>query len=39
DEKAKEEPGNHTTLILAILAFGVISLGVFIKIIQLRKNN
>ncbi|EQC2052562.1 actin assembly-inducing protein ActA [Listeria monocytogenes] len=39
DEKAKEEPGNHTTLILAILAIGVFSLGAFIKIIQLRKNN
>ncbi|TYV59183.1 actin assembly-inducing protein ActA [Listeria monocytogenes] len=39
DEKAKEEPGNHTTLILAMLAIGVFSLGVFIKIIQLRKNN
>ncbi|HAO6448844.1 TPA: actin assembly-inducing protein ActA, partial [Listeria monocytogenes] len=33
DEKAKEEPGNHTTLILAMLAIGVFSLGVFIKII------
>ncbi|ENI8363600.1 actin assembly-inducing protein ActA [Listeria monocytogenes] len=39
DEKAKEEPGNHTTLILAMLAIGVFSLGAFIKIIQLRKNN
>ncbi|EOT5708455.1 actin assembly-inducing protein ActA [Listeria monocytogenes] len=37
DEKAKEEPGNHTTLILAMLAIGVFSLGAFIKIIQLRK--
>ncbi|MCW4372369.1 actin assembly-inducing protein ActA, partial [Listeria monocytogenes] len=27
DEKAKEEPGNHTTLILAMLAIGVFSLG------------
>ncbi|HBI2204150.1 TPA: actin assembly-inducing protein ActA, partial [Listeria monocytogenes] len=33
DEKAKEEPGNHTTLILAMLAIGVFSLGAFIKII------
>ncbi|EAD4248800.1 actin assembly-inducing protein ActA [Listeria monocytogenes] len=39
DEKAKEEPGNHTTLILAMLAIGVFSLEAFIKIIQLRKNN
>ncbi|EKZ5176044.1 actin assembly-inducing protein ActA [Listeria monocytogenes] len=39
DEKAKEEPGNHTTLILAMLAIGVFSLGAFIKIIQLRRNN
>ncbi|EAF4522755.1 TPA: actin assembly-inducing protein ActA [Listeria monocytogenes] len=39
DEKAKEEPGNHTTLILAMLAIGLFSLGAFIKIIQLRKNN
>nr|ABC40884.1 ActA [Listeria monocytogenes] len=39
DEKAKEEPWNHTTLILAMLAIGVFSLGAFIKIIQLRKNN
>ncbi|OFF53621.1 actin assembly-inducing protein [Listeria monocytogenes] len=39
DEKAKEESGNHTTLILAMLAIGVFSLGAFIKIIQLRKNN
>ncbi|EIW9855406.1 actin assembly-inducing protein ActA [Listeria monocytogenes] len=39
DEKAKEEPGNHTMLILAMLAIGVFSLGAFIKIIQLRKNN
>ncbi|EHP2573562.1 actin assembly-inducing protein ActA [Listeria monocytogenes] len=39
DEKVKEEPGNHTTLILAMLAIGVFSLGAFIKIIQLRKNN
>ncbi|EHU5358152.1 actin assembly-inducing protein ActA [Listeria monocytogenes] len=39
DEKAKEEPANHTTLILAMLAMGVFSLGAFIKIIQLRKNN
>nr|ABC40852.1 ActA [Listeria monocytogenes] len=39
DEKAKEEPGNHTTLILAMSAIGVFSLGAFIKIIQLRKNN
>ncbi|HEM9086657.1 TPA: actin assembly-inducing protein ActA [Listeria monocytogenes] len=39
DEKAKGEPGNHTTLILAMLAIGVFSLGAFIKIIQLRKNN
>lgn len=39
DEKAKEEPGNHKTLILAMLAIGVFSLGAFIKIIQLRKNN
>lgn len=38
DEKAKEEPANHTTLILAMLAIGVFSLGAFIKIIQLRKN-
>ncbi|EAD7630749.1 actin assembly-inducing protein ActA [Listeria monocytogenes] len=38
DEKAKEEPANHTTLILAMLAMGVFSLGAFIKIIQLRKN-
>ncbi|ARM71861.1 actin-assembly inducing protein precursor [Listeria monocytogenes] len=37
DEKAKEEPANHMTLILAMLAIGVFSLGVFIKIIQLRK--
>lgn len=37
DEKAKEEPANHTTLILAMLAMGVFSLGAFIKIIQLRK--
>ncbi|EED2630694.1 actin assembly-inducing protein ActA [Listeria monocytogenes] len=39
DEKAKEESANHTTLILAILAMGVFSLGAFIKIIQLRKNS
>ncbi|TYV55578.1 actin assembly-inducing protein ActA [Listeria monocytogenes] len=39
DEKAKEEPANHTTLILAKLAMGVFSLGAFIKIIQLRKNS
>lgn len=39
DEKAKEEPVNHTTLILAMLAMGVFSLGAFIKIIQLRKNS
>nr|ABC40863.1 ActA [Listeria monocytogenes] len=39
DEKAKEVSGNHTTLILAMLAIGVFSLGAFIKIIQLRKNN
>ncbi|EPC5086760.1 actin assembly-inducing protein ActA [Listeria monocytogenes] len=39
DEKAKEEPANHTTLILAMLAMGVFSLGAFIKIIQLRKNS
>ncbi|EFR5008851.1 actin assembly-inducing protein ActA [Listeria monocytogenes] len=38
DEKAKEEPVNHTTLILA-LAIGVFSLGAVIKIIQLRKNS
>lgn len=37
DEKAKEEPVNHTTLILAMLAIGVFSLGAVIKIIQLRK--
>ncbi|EHR7111882.1 actin assembly-inducing protein ActA [Listeria monocytogenes] len=39
DEKAKEEPANHTTLILAMLAMGVFSLGAFIKVIQLRKNS
>lgn len=39
DEKAKEESANHTTLILAMLAMGVFSLGAFIKIIQLRKNS
>ncbi|ECB9649534.1 actin assembly-inducing protein ActA [Listeria monocytogenes] len=39
DEKEKEEPANHTTLILAMLAMGVFSLGAFIKIIQLRKNS
>ncbi|ENI8405877.1 actin assembly-inducing protein ActA [Listeria monocytogenes] len=39
DEKAKEEPANHTTLILAMLAMGVFFLGAFIKIIQLRKNS
>ncbi|EDN7593885.1 actin assembly-inducing protein ActA [Listeria monocytogenes] len=39
DEKAKEEPANHTTLILVMLAMGVFSLGAFIKIIQLRKNS
>ncbi|ENH0452973.1 actin assembly-inducing protein ActA [Listeria monocytogenes] len=39
DEKPKEEPANHTTLILAMLAMGVFSLGAFIKIIQLRKNS
>ncbi|OEP31320.1 actin assembly-inducing protein [Listeria monocytogenes] len=39
DEKAKEEPANHTTLILAMLAMGMFSLGAFIKIIQLRKNS
>ncbi|EAG4910477.1 actin assembly-inducing protein ActA [Listeria monocytogenes] len=39
DEKAKEEPVNHTTLILATLAIGVFSLGAVIKIIQLRKNS
>ncbi|EPO5631769.1 actin assembly-inducing protein ActA [Listeria monocytogenes] len=39
DEKAKEEPVNHTTLILAVLAIGVFSLGAVIKIIQLRKNS
>ncbi|EFQ5576893.1 actin assembly-inducing protein ActA [Listeria monocytogenes] len=39
DEKAKEEPANHRTLILAMLAMGVFSLGAFIKIIQLRKNS
>ncbi|EDK4069393.1 actin assembly-inducing protein [Listeria monocytogenes] len=39
DEKVKEEPANHTTLILAMLAIGVFSLGAFIKIIQLRKNS
>lgn len=39
EDEAKEEPGNHTTLILAMLAIGVFSLGAFIKIIQLRKNN
>ncbi|EIF2212473.1 actin assembly-inducing protein ActA [Listeria monocytogenes] len=39
DEKAKEEPANHTTLILAMVAMGVFSLGAFIKIIQLRKNS
>ncbi|MGJ6724362.1 actin assembly-inducing protein ActA [Listeria monocytogenes] len=39
DEKAKEEPVNHTTLILAMLAIGVFSLGAVIKIIQLRKNS
>ncbi|EAC3452397.1 actin assembly-inducing protein ActA [Listeria monocytogenes] len=39
DEKAKEELANHTTLILAMLAMGVFSLGAFIKIIQLRKNS
>nr|ABC40832.1 ActA [Listeria monocytogenes] len=39
DEKAKEEPVNHTTLILAMLAIGAFSLGAVIKIIQLRKNS
>lgn len=39
DEKAKEEPVNHTTLILAMLAIGVFSLEAVIKIIQLRKNS
>lgn len=39
DEKAKEEPVNHTTLILAMLSIGVFSLGAVIKIIQLRKNS
>nr|ABC40867.1 ActA [Listeria monocytogenes] len=39
DEKAKEEPVNHTALILAMLAIGVFSLGAVIKIIQLRKNS
>ncbi|WP_445993872.1 actin assembly-inducing protein ActA [Listeria monocytogenes] len=39
DEKAKEEPVNHTTLILAMLTIGVFSLGAVIKIIQLRKNS
>ncbi|HBJ9508065.1 TPA: actin assembly-inducing protein ActA [Listeria monocytogenes] len=39
DEKAKEEPVNHTTLILAMLVIGVFSLGAVIKIIQLRKNS
>ncbi|EAC5092749.1 actin assembly-inducing protein ActA [Listeria monocytogenes] len=39
DEKVKEEPVNHTTLILAMLAIGVFSLGAVIKIIQLRKNS
>ncbi|EAF6333090.1 actin assembly-inducing protein ActA [Listeria monocytogenes] len=39
DEKAKEEPVNHTTLILAMLAIGVFPLGAVIKIIQLRKNS
>lgn len=39
DEKAKEEPVNHTTLILAMLAIGVFSLGAVIQIIQLRKNS
>nr|AAN06614.1 ActA [Listeria monocytogenes] len=39
DEKAKEEPANHTTLILAMLAIGVFSLGAFIKIVQLGKNS
>nr|ABC40916.1 ActA [Listeria monocytogenes] len=39
DEKAKEEPVNHTTLILAMLAIGVFSLGAVIKIIQLGKNS
>ncbi|EAK8938549.1 actin assembly-inducing protein ActA [Listeria monocytogenes] len=39
DEKVKEEPANHTTLILAMLAIGVFSLGAFIKIRQLRKNS
>ncbi|EAD3115307.1 actin assembly-inducing protein ActA [Listeria monocytogenes] len=39
DEKAKEESANHTTLILAMLAMVVFSLGAFIKIIQLRKNS
>ncbi|EIO6791468.1 actin assembly-inducing protein ActA [Listeria monocytogenes] len=39
DEKAKEEPVNHTTLILAMLAIGVFSLRAVIKIIQLRKNS
>ncbi|OER09236.1 actin assembly-inducing protein [Listeria monocytogenes] len=39
DEKAKEEPVNHTTLILAMFAIGVFSLGAVIKIIQLRKNS
>nr|ABC40827.1 ActA [Listeria monocytogenes] len=39
DEKAREEPVNHTTLILAMLAIGVFSLGAVIKIIQLRKNS
>lgn len=39
DEKAKEEPVIHTTLILAMLAIGVFSLGAVIKIIQLRKNS
>ncbi|ECC2428213.1 actin assembly-inducing protein ActA [Listeria monocytogenes] len=39
DEKTKEEPVNHTTLILAMFAIGVFSLGAVIKIIQLRKNS
>ncbi|EAE8347438.1 actin assembly-inducing protein ActA [Listeria monocytogenes] len=38
DEKAKEEPANRTTLILAMLAIGVLSLGAFIKILQVKRN-
>ncbi|MCY7416875.1 actin assembly-inducing protein ActA, partial [Listeria monocytogenes] len=38
NEKAEGGPVSHTTLILAMFAIGVFSLGAVIKIIQLRKN-